>query len=163
MHRLAPSLFRDILFMPCIDLLLVYSEIYQHYAEVTMFLSADVPRNRLGASLCRALIVTSFYFGINQWAKILFFYMAAFFQFFSFVVVNIYGSEIIPTSHRALATGIENTVGNVGLFIGDFIALYLIHTNYYVVLTALQGLTIFVIFIISVFVVDSQNVPLSDS
>ena len=113
--------------------------------------------------LCRALIVTPFYFGIKQWAKILFFFMAAFFQFSSFVVVNIYGSEVIPTSHRALATGIENTVGNIGLFIGDFFALYLIHTNYYAVLAVLQGLTIFMIFIITVFVIDSKNVPLSDS
>ena len=112
---------------------------------------------------CRALIVIPFYFGINQWAKIPFFFVAGVFQFCAFTVVNIYGSEVIPTSHRALATGIENTAGNVALFIGNFFALYLIHTNYYAVLAVLQGVTIAVIIIISVFVINSKNVPLSDS
>ena len=112
---------------------------------------------------CRVLIVIPFYFGISQWAKIPFFFVAGVFQFCAFTVVNIYGSEVIPTSHRALATGIENTAGNVALCIGNFFALYLIHTNYYAVLAVLQGVTIVVIIIISAFVIDSKNVPLSYS
>ena len=113
-------------------------------------------------SFC-ALLVIPFYFEISEWVKIPFYYIAGVFHFSSFIIVNIYGSEIIPTSHRALATGIENTAGNAALSIGDFFALYLIHTNYFAVLAALQGLTIVVIIIISVFVIDSKNVPLSDS
>eukprot|EP00112_Aurelia_sp_Birch-Aquarium-sp1_P008609 Seg1953.2 transcript_id=Seg1953.2/GoldUCD/mRNA.D3Y31 product="Synaptic vesicle 2-related protein" protein_id=Seg1953.2/GoldUCD/D3Y31 len=111
----------------------------------------------------RALIVIPFYFGISQWVEIPFFFIAGIFHFSSFIIVNIYGSEVIPTSHRALATGIENTVGNMALFIGDFFVLYIIHISYYGVLVALQGLTIIIIIIISVFVIDSKNVPLCDS
>eukprot|EP00112_Aurelia_sp_Birch-Aquarium-sp1_P008610 Seg1953.3 transcript_id=Seg1953.3/GoldUCD/mRNA.D3Y31 product="Synaptic vesicle 2-related protein" protein_id=Seg1953.3/GoldUCD/D3Y31 len=111
----------------------------------------------------RALIVIPFYFGISQWVEIPFFFIAGIFHFSSFIIVNIYGSEVIPTSHRAVATGIENTVGNVALFIGDFFVLYIIHISYYGVLVALQGLTIIIIIIISVFVINSKNVPLFDS
>ena len=111
----------------------------------------------------RALLAIPFYFGISQWMKIPFYFTLAVCNFSAFIIVNIYASEVIPTSHRALATGIENTAGNVGLFIGDFFALYLIHVNYYAVLAALQGVTIAAILIISVFVIDTKNIPLSDS
>ena len=113
--------------------------------------------------LFRALLVIPFYFGLSQWVKIPIYFIAAVFHFSTFIVVNVYGSEVIPTSHRALATGIENTAGNLALLIGDFFALYLIHTNYYAVLAALQGITVVIILIISGFVIDSKNVPLSDS
>ena len=111
----------------------------------------------------RALLAIPFYFGISQWMNIPFYFTLAVCNFSAFIIVNIYASEVIPTSHRALATGIENTAGNVGLFIGDFFALYLIHVNYYAVLAALQGVTIAAILIISVFVIDTKNIPLSDS
>ena len=111
----------------------------------------------------RALLVTPFYLRLSQWVKIPIYFIAALFHFSTFIVVNVYGSEVIPTSHRALATGIENTAGNLARLIGDFLALYLIHTNYYAVLVALQGITVVIILIISGFVIDSKNVPLSDS
>ena len=110
-----------------------------------------------------ALPVIPFYFEIREWVKVPFYYIAGVFHFSSFIIVNIYASEVIPTSDRALATGIENTAGNVALITGDFFALYLIHTNYYAVLAALQGITIVIIIIISIFVIDAKNVPLSDS
>ena len=112
---------------------------------------------------CRALLVIPFYFGMNQWIEVPLFFIAGVSRFCSFVVVGVYASEVIPTSHRALAGGIENTAGNMGLLIGNFFAIYVIHTNYYAVLAALQGLTIVIIIIISLFVIDSKNVPLSDS
>ena len=111
----------------------------------------------------RALLVMPFYFGISQWMKIPFYFTSAVANFSLFIIVNIYASEVIPTSHRALATGIENTAGNVGLFIGDFFALYLVHVNYYAVLAALQGVTIVAILIISAFVIDTKDIPLFDS
>ena len=111
----------------------------------------------------RALLMIPFYFGLSEWVKIPIYFIGTVFHFSSFIVVNIYGSEVIPTSHRALATGIENTAGNVALFIGDFFALYLIHTNYYGVLAALQGITVVIILIISGFVIESKHVPLADS
>ena len=112
---------------------------------------------------CRALLVIPFYFGLNQWIEVPLFFIAGVSQFCSFIIANIYASEVIPTSHRALAGGIENTAGNLGLLLGNFFALYVIHTNYYAVLAALQGLTIVIIIIILLFVIDSKNVPLSDS
>ena len=110
-----------------------------------------------------ALIAIPFYFNISQWVKVPFFFVATVFRFAAFITVNIYGSEVIPTSHRALATGIESTAGNIGLFIGDFFALYLVHMHYYAVVGTLQGLTIAAILIISVFVIDTTHIPLSDS
>ena len=112
---------------------------------------------------CLVLLAIPFYFGINQWVKVPFFFTAGVFAFSSFIIVNIYGSEVIPTSHRAFANGIENTIGHVALFIGEVSVLYVIYTHYHAVLAALQGLTIVIIIIISVFVIDSKNVPLSDS
>ena len=108
-------------------------------------------------------LVMPFFFEISQWVKLLLFFMGSVLEFSLFSIVNIYGSEVIPTRYRAVATGIENTAGNVGLFIGDFSALYVIHTNYYAVLAALQGLIIVITIIISLFVIDSKNAPLADS
>ena len=109
------------------------------------------------------LIAIPFYFKESQWVKIPFFFVATVVRFASFIIVNIYGSEVIPTSYRALATGIESTAGNIGLFIGDFFALYLVHTHYYAVVGTLQGLMIAAILIISLFVIDTKDIPLSDS
>jgi len=108
-----------------------------------------------------SLLVIPFYFGPSGWIQSALIVALSVCADCSLVVLNVYVSEVVPTSVRGLTIGLVIGAGYFGELAGAFLAAWVFHVNFTLSLSILHTVVVICLIMVYLFAIETKDISLS--
>ena len=108
-----------------------------------------------------SLLVIPFYFGPSRWILATLIFVSSVCADCLLAVLNVYASEVVPTSVRGLTIGLVISAGYFGELVGAFLAVWVFHVNLTLSLNFLHIVIVTCLILVYFFAIETKDVSLN--